>query len=80
MATSRFGWICSSHSSHTPKVPSRIRRGAGIAQLFGSAIDVRNCESTVGCALDFVHLIRTLLNRNAVPLTRPSLQVRDQCL
>jgi hypothetical protein len=54
--------------------------GTGIAQLFGFSIDVTDCQSTLGGALDFFYLIRALLNRNAIAVADPALQLRNAYL
>ena len=43
-----------------------VQGRAYLAQLFGFAIDMTDRERAFGGALDFLQLIRALLNRNAV--------------
>lgn len=48
-----------------------------VSQLLRFAVDVTDCEITFGSALNFVYLIRTLFNCNAVAPPDPSLQLSD---
>ncbi|HEX4165895.1 MAG TPA: hypothetical protein VHZ55_10520 [Bryobacteraceae bacterium] len=48
-----------------------VQSSSSVPQFFGFTIDVTDCKSTFRRALDFFHLIRALLNRNAITLADP---------
>jgi hypothetical protein len=48
-----------------------------ISQLFGPAVDVAHRQVAFGRALDFVQLVRALLNRDSIAMPNAALQFRD---